>query len=164
VDVETVRPVFHVVTHLLRNAIDHGIEGPAQRKGKPASGRIELDLVETANAYVLRCTDDGRGIDTDVLGRRAVELGFVKGEAAATMDERAKLELIFIEGLSSAAVTTSISGRGVGMSAVRAAIGKVGGRIDVASVRGQGTTFTLAIPKQEDSTSSSAHSELTVSP
>jgi two-component system chemotaxis sensor kinase CheA len=153
VDVETVGPVFQVVSHLLRNAVDHGIEGPAERRGKPPSGRIGLDLAETPSEYVLRCSDDGRGIDTDLLGRRAVELGFAPAETIARMDERTKLELVFVEGLSCAAVTTSISGRGVGMSAVREAVKRVGGQIDVESARGLGTRFTVTIPKNGDSTS-----------
>jgi two-component system chemotaxis sensor kinase CheA len=164
VDVETVRPVFQVVSHLLRNAIDHGIEGPMERKGKPISGKVVLELFDRPKAYVLRCSDDGRGIDTEVLGRRAVDLGFVGAEALAKMSERDKLELIFIEGLSSAPVTTSISGRGVGMSAVRAAVEKVGGRIEVESTHATGTLFMMTIPKNEDP--SSVHTEqpeLTVS-
>jgi two-component system chemotaxis sensor kinase CheA len=150
VDVEVVRPVFAVLTHLVRNAIDHGIESPAERKGKPLKGHVELDLADKPGAYVVQCTDDGRGIDTDTLGRRAVENGFVAPTSLAALNERDLLNLIFIEGLSTAAVTTSISGRGVGMSAVRAAVEKVGGKIEVRSKRGEGTTFVLTIPKTNE--------------
>ncbi|AKU94838.1 Signal transduction histidine kinase CheA [Labilithrix luteola] len=150
VDVETVRPVFQVISHLLRNAIDHGLEAPVERKGKPATGKLELELSETANAYVVRCSDDGRGIDPHLVGKRALELGFVSAQALSQMDERKKLDVIFIDGLSTATITTSISGRGVGMSAVRAAVQKVGGAIDVRSAVGSGTTFTITIPKSRE--------------
>jgi two-component system, chemotaxis family, sensor kinase CheA len=147
VDAETVRPVAQVLTHLIRNAVDHGLEAPIERRNKPRVGKLELELTEKASAYVLRCSDDGRGIDTDALGRRAVELGLVSAERVASMTEREKMDLVFIEGLSTAAVTTSISGRGVGMSAVRTAVEKAGGEIELRSGRGEGTTFVVTIPK-----------------
>jgi two-component system chemotaxis sensor kinase CheA len=150
VDVETVRPVFQVLTHLIRNAIDHGIEGPLDRKNKPLAGRLELEFSDRQNAYVIRCSDDGRGIDTEGLSRRAIEMGLLTRESASAMGERDLFDLIFVEGLSTALVTTSISGRGVGMSAVRAAIEKVGGKIEIRSTPGQGTTFSLTIPKHDE--------------
>jgi two-component system chemotaxis sensor kinase CheA len=156
VDVETVRPVFQVLTHLIRNAIDHGIEGPLDRTNKPLAGRLELELSDRQNAYVIRCTDDGRGIDTEGLTRRAVEMGLLTRESVAAMGERELFDLVFIEGLSTAPVTTSISGRGVGMSAVRAAVEKVGGKIEIRSARGQGTTFFLTIPKHDENAAAAA--------
>ncbi len=147
VDDETVRPVAQVLTHLVRNAVDHGIEGPMDRRNKPLAGRVELELSESPTAYAIRCTDDGRGIDTDALGRRGVELGFVSAGALQTMGDKERLDLIFVDGLSTALVTTSISGRGVGMSAVRAAVEKAGGKIEVRSSRGAGATFVVTIPK-----------------
>jgi two-component system chemotaxis sensor kinase CheA len=161
VDVETVRPVFQVLTHLIRNAVDHGIEGPLERKKKPLRGVLQVEVAEKPHAYVLRCHDDGRGVDTEALGRRAVELGFLTPEALASMDGAARVQLVFVEGLSSARVTTSISGRGVGMSAVRAAVEKVGGKIEVESIPGIGTTFHVIIPKLDETRSAVA--ELTVS-
>jgi two-component system chemotaxis sensor kinase CheA len=151
VDVEVVRPVFQVVTHLIRNSVDHGIEAPVDRRGKPPSGRLELELVDRPQGYVLRCRDDGRGIDTDSLGRRAVDLGLIAQDALARMNDTEKLNLVFVEGLSSVPVTTSVSGRGVGMSAVKAAVERVGGKIDIQSAPGEGTTFTITIPKPESS-------------
>lgn len=156
VDVDTVRPVFQVLSHLLRNAIDHGLETPLERKGKPAAGHLMLELSETPSTYVVRCSDDGRGIDPQLVGKRAVDLGFVSPRDFAEMDERKKLDVIFIDGLSTAAITTSISGRGVGMSAVRAAVQKVGGAIDVRSTVGVGTTFIITIPKSRETSATSA--------
>jgi two-component system chemotaxis sensor kinase CheA len=154
VDVETVRPVFQVVAHLLRNAVDHGIEPPMDRRGKRLAGEVVLEVVDEPEAYVVRCTDDGRGIDTEALGDRAVKLGFVQPEALAAMNARSKLDLVFVDGVSSAVVTTSISGRGVGMSAVRGAVQRAGGHIAIDSERGERTTFTLTIPKgREEATS-----------
>ena len=147
VDVETVRPVFQVLTHLIRNAIDHGIEGPTERRDKPVTGHVVLELVESPSAYVIRCTDDGRGIDTEALGRRAVERGFLTADKLSSLNDKQRIELMFIEGLSTAAVTTSISGRGVGMAAVRAAVQRVDGKLEMESSHGAGTTFTITIPK-----------------
>ena len=153
VDVESVRPVFQVLTHLIRNAGDHGIVGPTERSDKPLTGRLEFEIADRPTSYVLRCADDGRGIDLDALTKRAVDLGFVTADALRNMNDRDKLDLIFIEGLSTALVTTSISGRGVGMSAVRAAVDRVGGKIDIRSTKGAGTTFVLTIPKDDESSS-----------
>jgi two-component system chemotaxis sensor kinase CheA len=150
VEVETVRPVFQVVTHLIRNAIDHGIERPMDRRTKGASGRLEFELTEKSGAYVITCSDDGRGIDTEALSRRAHDLGLVSAEGLAAMSDKEKVSLIFIEGLSTALVTTSISGRGVGMSAVRTAVEKVGGKIDIRSGSGTGTTVVLTIPRADE--------------
>jgi two-component system chemotaxis sensor kinase CheA len=152
VDVETVRPVFQVLTHLIRNAIDHGIEGPLDRKGKPLTGRLQLELSDQPNAYVVRCTDDGRGVDTEALGRRAIAMGLLTRESVASMGEKELLDLVFVDGLSTAPVTTSISGRGVGMSAVRTAVEKVSGKVEIRSRRGEGTTFSLTIPKHDENT------------
>lgn len=152
VEVEAVRPVFQAMTHLIRNAIDHGLESPLERerKRKPLAGRLELEISEQEDGYAVRCSDDGRGIDVDVLTRRALDLGLTTKEAVAKMDDHAKHQLIFIDGLSSAPVTTSISGRGVGMSAVRSAVESVGGTITIESQPGAGTTFLIVIPKSDD--------------
>jgi len=148
-DVETVRPVFQVVSHLVRNAIDHGIEGPVERGTKAQCGRVRLVVGEGDGHYLVECADDGRGIDVEVLGRRAVEIGAITSAQLAAMSFEEKLRLVFVDGLSSAQVTTSISGRGIGMSAVRAAVRKVHGDIAIASGRGTGTTFSIRIPKPE---------------
>jgi two-component system chemotaxis sensor kinase CheA len=150
VDVEAVRPVFQVITHLLRNAVDHGVESAVERRGKPARGKVEIAIAERSDGYLVRCADDGRGVDVDALARRAVQLGFVSPERLQTMTSDERLGLVFVDGLSSAPVTTSISGRGVGMSAVKSAVERVGGQIDIASRCGEGTTINIVIPKPKD--------------
>lgn len=147
VDVEAMRPVAHVISHVVRNAIDHGIEGPLHRHGKPRQGRVHLDIADRDGSYVLRCEDDGGGIHLDVLAERAVGLGLLPRARVQAMSDDEKLNLVFVDGLSSAEVTTSISGRGVGMSAVKAAVEKVGGRVEIQSARHRGTVVSLVIPK-----------------
>jgi two-component system chemotaxis sensor kinase CheA len=150
VDVERVRPVFQTLTHLLRNAIDHGVERPSERGNKPRDAAVALSIEDRPRDLRVVVHDDGRGIDVDTLGRRAAEKGFVTEQDVRAMSEDQRVSLIFIDGLSSAEVTTTISGRGIGMSAVRDALTRVGGRIDVHSAKGNGTTFTLTIPKNAE--------------
>jgi two-component system, chemotaxis family, sensor kinase CheA len=147
VDVELVRPVFQSLTHLLRNAIDHGIERPLERGKKAASGRLTMWVEERPDGYTVGVRDDGRGIDVEKLSRRAVEKGFLPRDRVERMSEEERVALIFVDGLSSADVTTTISGRGIGMSAVKEALDRVGGKIDVRTASGEGTTFVLSIPR-----------------
>lgn len=150
VDVEVTRPVFQVIAQLLRNALDHGIEPPDSREEKPARATVRLEIASQPEGYVICCEDDGRGIDTDLLGQRALEKGLITSEALATMTHAERLDLIFLDGLSSAEVATSISGRGAGMAAVRFAVERVGGSMRIESTRGQGTRFTLTVPRPQE--------------
>jgi len=132
--------------HLLRNALAHGLETPAARAaaGKPEAGRVRLMLRQESNEMALVIADDGAGIDTDKLVARALERGVVAAGSAPAEHER--LQLVFAPGLSTADTVSELAGRGVGMDVVRSEIAAIGGRIDIASSRGQGTTFTVYLP------------------
>ncbi len=147
VDARLLRPVFQNLTHVLRNAVDHGVEELADRGGKAPRATIEIAMGETPDAWTLRIRDDGRGVDTNEIVRLAVANGVVSPEQAAGLNEREKIDLVFAEGLSTARCTTDISGRGVGMSAVRAAVHDSGGQLTIESTKGEGTTVVVSIPK-----------------
>ncbi|MDA8034236.1 MAG: chemotaxis protein CheA [Actinomycetota bacterium] len=134
--------------HLVRNAVDHGIERPEVRlaAGKPEAGVLSLRAFHEGGQVVLSVSDDGAGIDPARLGARAVERGIVTAERLAQMTPREVTDLIFQPGFSTAAVVTNVSGRGVGMDVVRTSIERIGGTVDVSSVLGQGTTFRIKIP------------------
>ena len=132
--------------HLLRNAIAHGIEPPAQRlaAGKPAEGVVQITLAQQGNDIILQISDDGRGLDNERIRAQAVRAGLVAPDAQLTDAEIAAL--IFEPGLSTAAELTTLSGRGIGMDAVRADLQAQGGSIKVYSARASGTCFTLVLP------------------
>ncbi len=135
--------------HLVRNAVDHGIESPEARtaSGKSAEGTIDLSATHTGNQVVIQIRDDGAGIDPERIKKRAVERQLISTDAAATMSQREALELIFHAGFSTAEVVSEVSGRGVGMDVVRETIiNKLKGSIDIDSTLGQGSTFTLKLP------------------
>jgi two-component system chemotaxis sensor kinase CheA len=134
--------------HLVRNAVDHGIEPPEERVrvGKPAAGLLRLAASQEEEGIVVVVEDDGRGIDTERVRQKAVALGLVSADAAARMSEEEAVELIFHPGLSTAAQVTDVSGRGVGMDAVRAGVQALGGSVEVETQRGRGTRFVLRLP------------------
>ena len=135
--------------HLVRNAVDHGMEMPAEREaaGKPAEGTVRLTASHRGNQVVIRIADDGRGMSPSRLKQKAREKGIVTEAEAEAMDERAALELIFRPGFSTAATVSDISGRGVGLDVVRQTIvARLKGTIDIESVVGSGTTFVLRLP------------------
>jgi two-component system, chemotaxis family, sensor kinase CheA len=134
--------------HLLRNAVDHGIEPLAERlaQGKPEASMVRLSAEQIGDSIVIQISDDGRGMRPEVLRRKAVEKGLVDGETAANMDEQEALRLIFLPGFSTKDQASSISGRGVGMDVVKTKIQKLNGRIEIQSVIGQGTTFSIFLP------------------
>jgi len=146
VDPGHLQPVLRTVSHLIRNAVDHGIEPEPRRGSKPTRGRIDLRVQADEQAVVVVVADDGAGIDTDALTTKAVAAGSLTAEAAADLDHAQRCHLVFEHGLSRADVATDISGRGVGMSAVREAVAAADGTITVESTPGKGTTFTLHIP------------------
>ncbi|MBC7551425.1 MAG: chemotaxis protein CheA, partial [Cellulomonas sp.] len=136
------------LTHLVRNAVDHAIETPEVRvaAGKPAEGLLLMRSFHEGGQVNIEITDDGKGIDPEVIGAKAVERGIITADQLARMTERDVVNLIFLPGFSTAAAVTNVSGRGVGMDVVKTNIERIGGTIDVASRVGLGTTFRIKIP------------------
>ncbi len=138
------------IEHLLRNSIAHGIEAKAQRLavGKPEIGQITLTLVQESNDVVISLADDGAGIDYARIQQQAVAQGLLSSEAGNEAIDEAKLSaLIFHPGFSTASEVTTLSGRGVGLGVVKNETAMLGGRIDVRSIAGKGTTFLLTLPQ-----------------
>ncbi len=136
------------LAHLVRNSVDHGIESPADRLevGKPAEGTVKLAAYHQGNQIVIEVTDDGRGIDGNKLVAKAIERGVLTQAEAAGLSETEVLNLIFHPGLSTAEHVTSISGRGVGMDVVKTVLERLKGSINIRTVAGKGTTFSLKVP------------------
>jgi two-component system chemotaxis sensor kinase CheA len=134
------------LVHMIRNAIDHGIEQPAAREaaGKPPAGTIRLSAFHQGGFVVIRIADDGRGLDPAKLRRKAIDRGLI--DADTVLDDREALELIFAAGFSTAEQVTGLSGRGVGMDVVRRNIDGIRGKIEIDSTVGAGTTFTIFMP------------------
>lgn len=134
------------LTHLIRNAVDHGIEKPDERlaKGKSADGTLTLSAEHRSGHILIRIADDGAGIDHARVLAKAVEKGIVAADAALSKEEIETL--IFAPGFSTATSITNVSGRGVGMDVVRQNVKELGGRITIDSTPGKGTTFTLTLP------------------
>ncbi len=134
------------LVHMVRNAVDHGLEAPAERErlGKPRAGRVHLAAFQQGGSVIVELRDDGRGLNRDRILAKAIERGLVAANQSLTDAEIAAL--IFAPGFSTAAQLTDISGRGVGMDVVRRNIESIRGRIDIQSVFGQGTTFQIRLP------------------
>lgn len=134
--------------HMIRNAIDHGIE-PSERRaavGKPSAGTIALNAFQKGNHVMIEIEDDGAGIDEDALLAKAITMGKVGATEVADLSREERLALIFLPGLSTRAEASDLSGRGVGMDVVKTNIGKLGGVIDVQSEPGIGTKLTITLP------------------
>jgi len=134
--------------HLIRNAMDHGLEGPEQRMaaGKPRVGTLVLAAVHEGNQIIISIKDDGNGIDTDRVGRKAVEKGLISEEQLAVMSQRELFDLIFLPGFSTKDKASDLSGRGVGMDVVKTNIKKLNGLIEIKSEKGLGSEFILRLP------------------
>lgn len=151
-DTELDRTIIEAIrdplTHLIRNAIDHGIEPTTERvaAGKAAAGTLRLRAFHEGGQVNIEISDDGKGINTDALREKAVSAGLVGAVESARLCERDALGLVFRPGLSTAKEVTNISGRGVGMDVVKTNIERIGGTIDLQSVRGKGTTIRIKIP------------------
>ena len=137
------------LVHIMRNAVDHGIESPEARlaAGKPAAGTVRLAARQEGDRILVEVADDGAGIDAGKVRATAVRKGYITEAEAASMSDREAMFLIFEPGFSTSAIITEISGRGVGMDVVREfVVGRLKGALDVRSEVGKGTTFTLTIP------------------
>lgn len=151
-DTELDRQVLELIrdplTHMIRNACDHGIERPDVRAaaGKSETGTIRLSAYHEGGAIILKLADDGAGLNAARIREKALEKGLATPEELAGMSEAQILRFIFAPGFSTAAAVTSLSGRGVGMDVVRTNIEQIGGAIDLSSTPGAGTVFTIKIP------------------
>jgi two-component system chemotaxis sensor kinase CheA len=138
------------LVHLLRNAIDHGIESPAARQaaGKAEQGVVTLAAYHDGEDVVVEVRDDGAGIDVNVVRRSAIEQGVLSAQDAAELSEEETLDLAFVPGLTTAPTVTELSGRGFGMDIVRAKLAQLDGSVHISSELGQGTVTTLRVPKR----------------
>jgi two-component system, chemotaxis family, sensor kinase CheA len=147
-DAAIIRDLSEALPHMLRNAIDHGIEKPAERESisKPPEGRIAVRFMQSSDAFVVEVEDDGRGMDPDAILEKALRRDIVTEEEGARMGRNERLALIFRAGFSTKDEATAVSGRGVGMDIVAAVIERHRGRIDIETRRGAGSRFTLRFP------------------
>lgn len=147
VDKTIIEQISDPLVHLIRNAVDHGIEDPQERiaMGKPETGRVTLEAKHSAGEVWITIEDDGKGLDREKILQKGIEKGFLSGEERDLKDEDV-WRLIFEPGFSTADKVSSISGRGVGMDVVKRNIEKLRGRVDIRSVKGAGTVFAIRIP------------------
>src|SRR6201990_2738174 len=151
-DTELDRQVLDLIkdplTHMVRNSADHGLETPAERaaSGKPEQGTMRLSAYHEGGHIIICIADNGRGLNTERIKQKAVQNGIVTESELEKMSEAQIHKFIFAPGFSTAAAITSVSGRGVGMDVVRTNIDQIGGTIDVKSVPGEGSSFTIKIP------------------
>jgi two-component system chemotaxis sensor kinase CheA len=145
-DRNVVDAISDPLVHMVRNAIDHGLENPQERvkAGKPPSGRLGLRAFHQAGNVVIEINDDGRGLNREKIVRKAIAAGVIK--EGQELSEQEIFQLIFHPGLSTAEEVTDISGRGVGMDVVRKNVEALRGRIEIASAPGKGSTFTVRLP------------------
>ena len=147
-DKSIIEEIGDPLVHMIRNAVDHGIETPQERikAGKPEEGTVWLKAYNEGNMIVIEIKDDGHGMDAEKLKQKAIEKGIITPSEAENMGDKEAFMLIFKPGFSTAAKVTSVSGRGVGMDVVKTNIEKLNGIIEVDSVKGKGSTFKLKIP------------------
>ncbi len=146
VDKTVVELLADPLTHMIRNAVDHGLESPDKRmeKGKPPEGTVRLTAAHRSGRVIIEVSDDGAGINRPRVLQKAISNGLIPADAQLSDSEIDNL--LFLPGFSTAATVSNISGRGVGMDVVKRSIQALGGRISIASTPGQGSTFTLSLP------------------
>ncbi len=147
-DKNLVEALSDPLVHLVRNAVDHGIEMPEDREkaGKSRRGKVVLSAAQEGDHILLYIEDDGKGMDADVLRRKAVEKGMMDEEAAARLDDKECYNLIFHAGFSTKTEISDVSGRGVGMDVVKTKIAQINGSVEIDSERGKGSKITIKLP------------------
>ncbi len=147
-DKNLVEALSDPLVHLVRNAVDHGIEHPHEREadGKPRRGKVVLSAMQEGDHILLSIEDDGRGMDAEVLRRKAVEKGMMDTETAARLDDKECYNLIFHAGFSTREKISDVSGRGVGMDVVKTGIAKINGSVEIDSEPGQGSRIIIKLP------------------
>jgi two-component system chemotaxis sensor kinase CheA len=147
-DKSIIEAIRDPLTHLVRNAVDHGIEAPAERevRGKPAQGRLALHAFHEGGKVIIEITDDGAGIDPQRVRAKAIQAKLVTPEQADRLNDRELVNLVFLPGFSTTDRVTQFSGRGVGMDVVRTHVEKIGGTVTIESRPGRGTTVKMKIP------------------
>ena len=148
IDKTMIEDLSDPIIHLIRNAVDHGVETPDERmaQGKPGKSVVRLEARQEGDHIVIMVADDGRGMNAERLRAKALEKGLITDEEANTLDERSSLNLVFLPGFSTASTVSDVSGRGVGMDVVKTNIQKLNGSIEIRSVQGKGTTFVISLP------------------
>lgn len=148
VDKTMIEDLADPLIHLIRNAVDHGVEMPAERQasGKPVKSLVRLEARQEGDHIVLIIADDGKGMSAERIRAKAVEKGLVSEEEANMLDERQSLNLIFLPGFSTMAQVSAVSGRGVGMDVVKTNIHKLNGSIEIRSEAGKGSVFIISLP------------------
>lgn len=136
------------LVHLVRNAVDHGVEMPEERvaAGKLAKSTVRLEARQTGDQIIIEIADDGKGMKPEVIRNKAVEKGVISVEEAVQLDDKQSLNLIFLPGFSTKTEVSNLSGRGVGMDVVKTNIQRLKGRIELESIPGKGSTFTIFLP------------------
>lgn len=147
-DKNLVEALADPLVHLVRNAVDHGVEDPQTREsqGKPRVGKLILSAQQEGDHILLTITDDGKGMNADFLRQKAIEKGLIDEMTAAQLDDKSAFELILLPGFSTKTEISDVSGRGVGMDVVKSTINKLNGSIDIHSVLGEGTIFNIRVP------------------
>jgi two-component system chemotaxis sensor kinase CheA len=148
IDKTMIEDLSDPIIHLIRNAVDHGIEAPKERLsfGKTEKSQVRLEARQEGDHIVIIVSDDGRGMNAERLRAKAVEKGLISDEEANTMDERQSFNLVFLAGFSTCEKVSDVSGRGVGMDVVRTNIQKLNGAIEIRSTMGKGTSFIISLP------------------
>ena len=157
VDGAVVAPVMRELGHLVRNAVDHGLEASEDRGDKPIPAQLQIRVTEVGGDYKIVVADDGRGVDVETLAKKAIELGVPEADLATRSYEEL-LELVFVDGLTTSSTVTDVSGRGVGMSAIAAAVRRGGGSIQIDSSPGRGTRIEIRIPRARRASSAQTQS------
>ncbi|MBP9708181.1 MAG: chemotaxis protein CheW [Oligoflexales bacterium] len=147
-DKTIIEAVKDPLTHIIRNSVDHGVESTADRKaaGKDETGRITIKAYHESGQVIIEISDDGRGLERQRIGNKAIEKSLITSEALAKMTDRDVQFLIFAPGFSTAGAVSNISGRGVGMDVVKTNVERIGGLVDLSSIPGKGTCIKLKIP------------------